>query len=195
MKFVLRQILWALQLLNDRAWTKDWLQIGMKIYVPDRTFQMKPHSQSWFTPECAASNPPFQNSIAFKTERGRVLANQSYKNRTLEHGSPPFSLRIQETANYVFQFQWDERTKSYPVLTFPTPVNLITFQSQCLTIFPWTFYHFVFVCLTCFCHSSSIGAVFTHLLTSTSVEFLTNKPKLYIQGVSDFPVDFYFVSI
>ena len=34
----------------------EWLQIGMLAYIPHRTFQMKPHSQPWFTPECAAAS-------------------------------------------------------------------------------------------------------------------------------------------
>ena len=33
----------------------EWLQIGMKAYIPHRTYQMKPHSQPWFSPECAAA--------------------------------------------------------------------------------------------------------------------------------------------
>ena len=33
----------------------EWLQIGMKAYIPHRTYQVKPHSQPWFTPECAAA--------------------------------------------------------------------------------------------------------------------------------------------
>ena len=33
----------------------EWLQIGMEAYIPHRTYQMKPHSQPWFTPECAAA--------------------------------------------------------------------------------------------------------------------------------------------
>ena len=33
----------------------EWLQIGMKAYIPHRSYQVKPHSQPWFTPECAAA--------------------------------------------------------------------------------------------------------------------------------------------
>lgn len=33
----------------------EWLQVGMLTYIPHRTYQMKPHSQPWFSPECAAA--------------------------------------------------------------------------------------------------------------------------------------------
>ena len=33
----------------------EWISVGMKVYIPSRTFQQKPHSQPWFTPECAAA--------------------------------------------------------------------------------------------------------------------------------------------
>ena len=33
----------------------EWLQIGMKVYIPHRSYQVRPHSQPWFTPECAAA--------------------------------------------------------------------------------------------------------------------------------------------
>ena len=33
----------------------EWLQIGMQAYIPHRSYQVKPHSQPWFTPECAAA--------------------------------------------------------------------------------------------------------------------------------------------
>ena len=31
------------------------LQFGMKAYIPHRSYQVKPHSQTWFTPECASA--------------------------------------------------------------------------------------------------------------------------------------------
>ena len=33
----------------------EWLQVGMEAYIPHRTYQVKPRSQPWFTPECAAA--------------------------------------------------------------------------------------------------------------------------------------------
>ena len=33
----------------------EWLLTGMETYIPHRTYQVKPHSQPWFTPECAAA--------------------------------------------------------------------------------------------------------------------------------------------
>ena len=33
----------------------EWIQTGMSVYIPSRTFQQKPHSQPWFTAECAAA--------------------------------------------------------------------------------------------------------------------------------------------
>ena len=32
----------------------DWIQIGMDLFIPSRTYQVKSHSQPWFTPACAA---------------------------------------------------------------------------------------------------------------------------------------------
>ena len=32
-----------------------WLLTGIETYIPHRTYQVKPHSLPWFTPECAAA--------------------------------------------------------------------------------------------------------------------------------------------
>ena len=34
---------------------EEVIQNGMKAYIPHRSYQVKPHSQPWFTPECAAA--------------------------------------------------------------------------------------------------------------------------------------------
>ena len=33
----------------------QWIRLGMDIYIPSRTFQIKAHSQPWYTPACAAA--------------------------------------------------------------------------------------------------------------------------------------------
>ena len=33
----------------------DWILVGMECYIPSKTYQQKPNSQPWFTPECAAA--------------------------------------------------------------------------------------------------------------------------------------------
>ena len=33
----------------------DWILVGMETYIPSKTYQQKPNSQPWFTPECAAA--------------------------------------------------------------------------------------------------------------------------------------------
>ena len=33
----------------------DELSLGMEIYIPSRTYQIKAHSQTWYTPACATA--------------------------------------------------------------------------------------------------------------------------------------------
>ena len=33
----------------------EWIQVGIEIYVPSKTYQVRPASQPWFTPECSAA--------------------------------------------------------------------------------------------------------------------------------------------
>ena len=33
----------------------EWLQVGVDVYIPNRKYQVKPHSSPWFTPACAAA--------------------------------------------------------------------------------------------------------------------------------------------
>ena len=33
----------------------QWINLGMEIYIPSRTYQIKAHSQPWYTPACAAA--------------------------------------------------------------------------------------------------------------------------------------------
>ena len=33
----------------------EWLQVGVDVYIPNRKYQVKPHSSPWFTPACAAT--------------------------------------------------------------------------------------------------------------------------------------------
>ena len=74
----------------------DWILVGMESYIPSKTFQLKPNSQPWFSPECAAAiahrnhffhlyhqNRSDETKAAFKTARNqckRILRNaeQSY---------------------------------------------------------------------------------------------------------------------
>ena len=32
-----------------------WMNLGMEIYIPSRTYQIRAHSQPWYTPACAAA--------------------------------------------------------------------------------------------------------------------------------------------
>lgn len=54
----------------------EWIQIGMSVYVPSRTFQQKPHSQPWFTSECAASISK-RNFFFHRYQRDRNAKNLS----------------------------------------------------------------------------------------------------------------------
>ena len=36
----------------------EWLQFGMNAYIPHRSYQVKPHSQTWFTPVCSCNLSP-----------------------------------------------------------------------------------------------------------------------------------------
>ena len=74
----------------------DWIVDGMECYIPSKTYQLKPNSQPWFTPECAAAiahrnhffhlyhqNRSDETKAQFKTARNqckRILRNaeQSY---------------------------------------------------------------------------------------------------------------------
>ena len=74
----------------------DWIFVGMETYIPSKTYQQKPNSQPWFTPECAAAiahrnhffhlyhqNRTDETKAEFKNARNhckRVLRNaqQSY---------------------------------------------------------------------------------------------------------------------
>ena len=54
----LSQIPWnSLPQDSDKAAQEvaEWITVGMRAYIPSKTFQLKPHSQPWFTPECAAA--------------------------------------------------------------------------------------------------------------------------------------------
>ena len=33
----------------------EWLQVGIDTYIPNRKYQVKPHSSPWFSPSCAAA--------------------------------------------------------------------------------------------------------------------------------------------
>ena len=33
----------------------EWISLGIEIYIPSRTYQIRAHSQPWYTPECAAA--------------------------------------------------------------------------------------------------------------------------------------------
>ena len=33
----------------------EWVQVGIDVYIPDRKYQVKPHSSSWFSAACAAA--------------------------------------------------------------------------------------------------------------------------------------------
>lgn len=52
----------------------EWLQIGMKAYIPHRSYQVKPHSQPWFTPECAAAICQ-RDHFFHQYRRNRIAAN------------------------------------------------------------------------------------------------------------------------
>ena len=52
----------------------EWISIGMKVYIPSRTFQQKPHSQPWFTPECAAAIA-HRNHFFHRYHRDRTVEN------------------------------------------------------------------------------------------------------------------------
>ena len=54
----------------------EWIQIGMNTYIPTRTYQQKPHSQPWFTPECAAAICQ-RNFYFHKYQRDRTVRNLS----------------------------------------------------------------------------------------------------------------------
>ena len=72
----------------------DWISVGMECYIPSKTFQLKPNSQPWFTPECAAAiahrnhffhlyhrNRCDETKAAFRTARNhckRILRNAQY---------------------------------------------------------------------------------------------------------------------
>ena len=72
----------------------DWILTGMECYIPSKTFQLKPNSQPWFTPECAAaiahrnhhfhlyhSNMCEETKASFRTARNhckRILRNAQY---------------------------------------------------------------------------------------------------------------------
>ena len=32
----------------------EWVQVGTDVYIPDRKYQVKPHSSPWFLAACAA---------------------------------------------------------------------------------------------------------------------------------------------
>ena len=33
----------------------EWVQVGVDVYIPDRKYQLKPHSSPWFSAACAAA--------------------------------------------------------------------------------------------------------------------------------------------
>ena len=54
----------------------EWIRTGMAVYVPSRTFQQKPHSQPWFTAECAAAICQ-RNFFFHRYHRDRTARNLS----------------------------------------------------------------------------------------------------------------------
>jgi len=54
----------------------EWIQIGMEVYIPSRRYQQKPHSQPWFSPECAAAICQ-RNFFFHKYQRDRTVENLS----------------------------------------------------------------------------------------------------------------------
>ncbi len=48
---------WILSLGPDLAADElsQWINLGMKIYIPLHTYQIRDHSQPWYTPVCAAA--------------------------------------------------------------------------------------------------------------------------------------------
>ena len=33
----------------------EWVQVGIDVYIPNRKYQVKPHSSPWFSAACAAA--------------------------------------------------------------------------------------------------------------------------------------------
>ena len=33
----------------------EWVQVGIDVYIPNRKYQVKPHSSPWFSASCAAA--------------------------------------------------------------------------------------------------------------------------------------------
>ena len=33
----------------------EWVQVGIDVYIPQRKYQIKPHSSPWFSAACAAA--------------------------------------------------------------------------------------------------------------------------------------------
>ena len=34
---------------------REWVQVGIDVYIPHRKYQVKPHSSPWFSASCAAA--------------------------------------------------------------------------------------------------------------------------------------------
>ena len=34
---------------------REWVQVGIDVYIPHRKYQVKPHSSPWFSAACAAA--------------------------------------------------------------------------------------------------------------------------------------------
>ena len=79
----------------------EWIKIGMKVYIPSRSFQQAPHSQPWFTAECATAicqrnfyfhknqRQDYRNLVLFKAAFRRCkrtfdLARDRYAKQTRE---------------------------------------------------------------------------------------------------------------
>ena len=81
----------------------EWLQIGMKAYIPHRTYQVKPHSQPWFTPECAAAicqrdhffHQYKRNSSAGNLDQYR--AARRHCKETLHEAKSRYALHVRES--------------------------------------------------------------------------------------------------
>ena len=73
----------------------EWLLIGMKTYIPHRTYQVKPHSQPWFTQGCHTSE---KNGFPFFSPR-RWLSSIEWFGSSMEFSD----IRENALLKYIFK--------------------------------------------------------------------------------------------
>ena len=80
----------------------EWVQVGIDVYIPHRTYQVKPHSSPWFSAACAAAilhsnhffrlyqrNKSSESKVKFRQASNRCkrvleAAKLAYANKTKE---------------------------------------------------------------------------------------------------------------